>query len=61
MFGILTSRAIDWYVYGSNRGGGGGFPGGVLGFGGGISSFFLGHFHGVLNKIIVILSLSPFG
>jgi len=31
IFGILTSRAINWYIYGSNRGrGGGGGPGGVL-------------------------------
>ena len=45
MFGILTSRVIDWYRYGSNRGGGGvGWSfGGVIVILGEFSSFFLDH------------------
>ena len=46
-FGILTSRAIDWYIYGSNWGGG--VPQRVFSFFAGGSSFFLGHIHGILN------------
>jgi len=46
IFEILTSRAVDWYIYGSNRGGGGGLsPDGFLVFLRGVSSFLLGHFH----------------
>jgi len=51
IFGILASRAIDWYMYELNPGGG---WGGVVPrcgysfFGGGLQ-FFLGHSHGILN------------
>ena len=46
VFGILSSRAIDWYMYGSDprRGGGDGFPGGGPSFFGGVSRNLLGHF-----------------
>jgi hypothetical protein len=51
MFGILTSRVIDWYMFmGQIReGGGGGVPQQGFNFFGAVSSFFLGHFHGILN------------
>ena len=50
IFVILTSRAIDWYIYGSNRGeaGWGGPPVGVLVWGGCLQ-LFLGNFHKILN------------
>ena len=47
----MTSRAINWYIYESNRGGGGVFPDGFLVFSGGFSSFFLGHFHGIFKDL----------
>jgi len=57
MFGILTSKAIDWYIYESIlRGSGGGSFGGARKFGGGIQKF-----SGPLptNNISVILSSNP--
>jgi hypothetical protein len=50
IFGILTSRAIDWYIYGLNRGGvgWGGPPMWLYYFWGGLQ-FLLGHFHGFLK------------
>jgi hypothetical protein len=50
IFVILTSRAIDWYIHGSNRGGGGGVvPRRVFRFLQGVSCLLMGHFHGILN------------
>jgi hypothetical protein len=45
IFGTLSSRAIDWYMYGfQSAEGGGGSPGGGRDFLGGVSKNLLGHF-----------------
>ena len=54
MFGILTSRSIDWYINESiMRGsvGGGGSRGSQGNFGGG-SRIIPGHFHEMINKFL---------
>jgi len=56
MFGILTSRVIDWYRYGSNRGGGLVIRRGYSYFGG-ILQFFSGPRN--FKCIAGILSSSP--
>ena len=45
IFGTLSSRAIDWYMYGSDpRRGGGGVPRGEFEFFRRVSKKLLGHF-----------------
>jgi len=56
IFGILTSRAINWYINESilRGSGGGGVSRGGQGIGGGCLIILLGHFYKIIKKSSVM-------